>query len=743
LLLGVVLFESDPDVIANAADRQMAHVRTFQGGKRAKLSQQILNELANARVCLLQPEKKAAYDAQLREQISARGVGQSNPPIATKVMQIEAAAPAAAPAQLPDFTAGGAQRYSLNLRPVKRNPTNGPLVWGISIVAAIVILVLLALSFSGSSNVTDSGSPTPGTSPPPEPVHGSGQPQGVAATTPSMKSPQSQPVATPAPAASGQNGADHQVAAAGAAPKRPPANDADEAPDVGVDLTEAVAEPLAAARASLARRDLATAHKQIEQALAAASATERPQVERLQKIAAYLDRFWPAVANGAATLTSGEELLVDQSLFKVIEVQPEALLLKEQGGEPTRFSTRAAEIESRLAMALAQRGLKQPAGALAACVGAFWAMDPKGDRGQVREIWQQAARQGEPTLGLLAELEIALPLEVATWEPDGGLQPTGAAQLPIFGPAAQVEQRPAIPAADDRKAAHQRIKSVYRKDFDAATSIEKKLTLARKLLGEAIETRDDSASQYVLLDLAKDLSINCGSSTLACQIIRELSTRFAVDGVHAKVDALQKLAKMAVRTAAANQELLNNAFAAIDEAVAADRLDLAARLAQFAVASAKKTKDRELSKRANQRGKQIQEQQKSFELAAKAAKTLQDQSDNPEANLRVGSYLCFVKGDWNRGLPLLVKGSDPSLHELAQRELSAPADPNRQMELADAWYELVAGAGRPKQSLRDRATYWYERALPGLTGLNRAKVMNRLAENSKVAESAKPSGKVQ
>ncbi len=65
-LLGIGPFESDPDVISNAADRQMTHVRTYQSGKRSELSQQILNELAAARVCLLDPSNKAKYDSQLR-----------------------------------------------------------------------------------------------------------------------------------------------------------------------------------------------------------------------------------------------------------------------------------------------------------------------------------------------------------------------------------------------------------------------------------------------------------------------------------------------------------------------------------------------------------------------------------------------------------------------------------------------------------------------------------------------------
>ena len=73
-LLGLDLFENDSDVIAVAADRQMAHVRTFQTGQLADLSQQLLNELSAVRICLLKPEKKAAYDAQLKKQLGGTAV---------------------------------------------------------------------------------------------------------------------------------------------------------------------------------------------------------------------------------------------------------------------------------------------------------------------------------------------------------------------------------------------------------------------------------------------------------------------------------------------------------------------------------------------------------------------------------------------------------------------------------------------------------------------------------------------
>jgi hypothetical protein len=65
-LLGIEMFEDNHNVIERAADRQMAHVRTYQTGKHAKLSQQLLNEISSARVCLLDQSKKSKYDEELR-----------------------------------------------------------------------------------------------------------------------------------------------------------------------------------------------------------------------------------------------------------------------------------------------------------------------------------------------------------------------------------------------------------------------------------------------------------------------------------------------------------------------------------------------------------------------------------------------------------------------------------------------------------------------------------------------------
>ena len=79
-LLGLAEFESDPEVISGAADRQMAHVRHYQIGHHVKLSQQILNELAKAKLCLLAPAKKEQYDGQLRQERSDRRSPPPPPP---------------------------------------------------------------------------------------------------------------------------------------------------------------------------------------------------------------------------------------------------------------------------------------------------------------------------------------------------------------------------------------------------------------------------------------------------------------------------------------------------------------------------------------------------------------------------------------------------------------------------------------------------------------------------------------
>lgn len=82
-LLGLVRYESDPEVIENAANQRMAHLRSFQTSRHAAQSQKLLNEVAAARVCLLNPDKKADYDERLRLVETPLPVSAAPPPLAS------------------------------------------------------------------------------------------------------------------------------------------------------------------------------------------------------------------------------------------------------------------------------------------------------------------------------------------------------------------------------------------------------------------------------------------------------------------------------------------------------------------------------------------------------------------------------------------------------------------------------------------------------------------------------------
>jgi hypothetical protein len=89
-LLAIEEFEDNPDVIENAADRQMAHVRLFQSGPNGEVSQKLLNEITAAKLCLLNKEKKTQYDEKLRAE-KATAEAAARPPSPPRAVRGERA----------------------------------------------------------------------------------------------------------------------------------------------------------------------------------------------------------------------------------------------------------------------------------------------------------------------------------------------------------------------------------------------------------------------------------------------------------------------------------------------------------------------------------------------------------------------------------------------------------------------------------------------------------------------------
>jgi hypothetical protein len=159
------------------------------------------------------------------------------------------------------------------------------------------------------------------------------------------------------------------------------------------------------------------------------------------------------------------------------------------------------------------------------------------------------------------------------------------------------------------------------------------------------------------------------------------------------------------------------------EAGAADLYDAAAKAIDQALRIARGTKNAELVQTAQARSAEVKTRATEYAKAKSAMKTLEEKADDPAANLVVGKYLCFVKGDWKKGLPYLAKGSDEGLRMSARMEalavsISPDPDPEKKLVLGDEWW--------PKN--RERSLFWYKAAWPKLNPLQKEKVRERFKE---------------
>lgn len=69
-LLGIELYEGDPEVVEAATERHVTYLQSVATGPQVAESQRLLNEIAAARRCLLNPKQKELYDKGLRAKLA-------------------------------------------------------------------------------------------------------------------------------------------------------------------------------------------------------------------------------------------------------------------------------------------------------------------------------------------------------------------------------------------------------------------------------------------------------------------------------------------------------------------------------------------------------------------------------------------------------------------------------------------------------------------------------------------------
>jgi hypothetical protein len=294
-----------------------------------------------------------------------------------------------------------------------------------------------------------------------------------------------------------------------------------------------------------------------------------------------------------------------------------------------------------------------------------------------------------------------------------------------FAHPQQPDSRKAPPDAASQKGAEKQVRDLFKDEYLKTNPGEKAL-LARKLAELAAQTKDDAVTQYVLYREARDLFASAGEGSSAFEAIDSLGKLFVIDPIRMKSVVLGA-AGLEAGSPQGLKALCNSYMNLAEEAIRGEDLEGAEKAAGNAVVAAKRAQDLLLSTKAESKLKEIGELKKKFALIRKARGVLSKTPGDPEANFVIGQYLCIAKGDWENGLGYLAKGLDGALRTNALKEIGKPTESAAQIALGDAWWDLGEKESEStKASLRRRAAFWYQQALPSVAGLTRTKLEKRL-----------------
>ncbi|MCA9262733.1 MAG: hypothetical protein KDA60_02745 [Planctomycetales bacterium] len=333
-LLGVPLFESDLDVIANAADRQMMHVKSFATGPHGAESQRLLNKLSRARVCLTNSEQKAKYDAELVKTI---GVHHAPVTVPARPLPVASAVPAESssrPPEVPIFSDDSVASRIQQRTSRRRRSWLGALavIACLGLLASAIPFLLPGPEVSSQSVVLpDSGTPDDAF------AVADGQP--VSDTNPDESGTYEQDgVADDQTATDADNSTDESSTPTvdqvnGSTSQDAGQNQSNDDPST----LPAIRQVLQQIRANELDQAQQTLHN-----LAANYTTDAvpPRVKTAQAIFADVQLFWRAVGDSLKTLSPGTELVEGQEPLAVVVSVTETNLVLQHAGRRGEYPLR-------------------------------------------------------------------------------------------------------------------------------------------------------------------------------------------------------------------------------------------------------------------------------------------------------------------------------------------------------------------------------------------------------------------
>ena len=323
--------------------------------------------------------------------------------------------------------------------------------------------------------------------------------------------------------------------------------------------------------------------------------------------------------------------------------------------------------------------------------------------------------------------------------PADGVLPDGNSAVNALDAQPEVVElkvRLPIPSQARQEEISQQLEEAY--ELSKAESPDDCLRLAAELLDAK---SDDPDTRFAALRKAMELASEGGDAALMLQAADTIAADFDVDALSVEARILNTFSQ-GPRTESRVRSFVESVEPVIDEALKADRCDVALELVSTAYQMCLGSTGSKYRKAMFDRRKEIQKLHEEWQTCQKAFIELEADPNNADAHLVVGQYLCFTKDAWQQGLSHLAQGADEAFKVLAKRDLQSPEEPEEQLALADAWWDLAADRDdAAAAACLARASHWYRKALPQLSGLSKLKVERRLEQSDASGQADTANGK--
>jgi hypothetical protein len=300
-------------------------------------------------------------------------------------------------------------------------------------------------------------------------------------------------------------------------------------------------------------------------------------------------------------------------------------------------------------------------------------------------------------------------------QPATARPPTPVAPLP---PESEVKtplaSRRAAPDKRELIKSRQQMRALFAAEL-ADRSLPGRRAFAAKLLDEGTKCADKPADQFALFAAAQQAAFEGKDLFLCFEAVDALAATYEVDGLAIEAQLIADGGCKAEIPSIISDNC-RVALAVFDRLVHDEDYDTAIRLGnplQQAAAG-----DATLKAVVPRRVKELELLRVSRERFVKAMERLKGTPNDAVARQEAGVHLCFCKGDWLAGLPMLAGGANPETKKAAVAEIAGAADAAEQIALA--WAAIAARQPevyRPK--IQQHAAALYRRALVGTTGLQK------------------------